>query len=452
MSDRLLLPVALSLALFGAQAAAPAWVSAPASGRYVLYDDFAWTNTTLDRAKWWRGGVDGVDGTNVILNESDLTSAAMFREGDFAFVVGGHSASAQGLLGLGDIDDGDPFLILSARGDGWRFHVRNGSAIYTGPVVTPALAAGDVVVFHWDAKGSSVAINGAVKDAQTRVHPPAMPLTMLEWTGTATKPDKAGGRIVVDAIGYSATPVSHPRPAATGFATSAGRRVTSATLVEDAYIDSSKPGTNFNGGAQQIRIRNCNHHPDLTGAGNTVDSGRLGLVQFALPQLPAGWSVAGARLAGVVAQHHALYGLPGWAPGRPVELEVAGLDVNPDLSTVSYHALHDATGQGVISNYMAAGSANFTFGRPVQSLEILRFDTAAMPAGSPLQFPDREGRLCAFVRSKIGRAEPRVITLALGPGRTQAVSGMECDFAFHARENTAGLAPMSLTLELEREP
>lgn len=55
--------------------------SSPAQAEYVLYDDFKWPNTTLDRTKWWRGGLDGVDGTNAILNESDLTSSVMFAGG-----------------------------------------------------------------------------------------------------------------------------------------------------------------------------------------------------------------------------------------------------------------------------------------------------------------------------------------------------------------------------------
>jgi hypothetical protein len=426
--------------------------SSAAPAEYVLYDDFTWPNTTLDRAKWWRGGLDGVDGANAILNESDLTSVMMFLEGDFKFVMGGPSASAQGLLGLGDIDDGDPFLILSDKGTGWRFHVRNGSKIYTGRVIASSLAKGDVVVFHWDSNGASVSINGVVKDSQTTVHPPLMPLTMLEWTGTATRPDKASGRLLLDSVSYSASPVSSPKPSTTNLVASARARALSAKLVEDTFVDCSRPSINFNGSAHQIYIRNCNHHPDLTGAGKTVDAGHLGLVQFALPQLPAGWNVTRARLAGVVAQNHKLYGMPGWAPGRPIELEVLGLSADPDLATVTYKAVHDATGHGVIRDYTASGSVNFTFGSQAQSLEVLRFNTSTTPAGSLLHFPDREGELRAFVQSKISQTGPKVITLAIGPGRTQAVSGMDCDFKFYARENTDGQAAMSLTLELEQVP
>lgn len=424
--------------------------SSPAPGEYVPYDDFTWPNTTLDRTKWWRGGLDGVDGTNAILNESDLTSSMMFLRGDFKFVIGGRSASSQGLFGLGDIDDGDPFLILSDKGTGWRFHVRNGPKIYTGPVIAASLVKGDVVVFHWDSDGSSVSINGAVKDSQATVHPPHMPLTVLEWTGTATQPDKANGRIVLDSIGYSASTVSGPKPATTTLVASDRTRVLSARLLEDTFVDCANPGTNFNGSADQIYVRNCRYHPNLTGAGKTVDAGHLGLVQFALPQLPAGWNVTAARLAGVVAQNHKLYGMPGWAPGRPIELEVLGLGVNPDLAAVTYDGVHDAAGHGVVSDYAASGSVNFTFGHQAQSLEVLRFNTSTTPPGSPLQFPDAEGKLGAFVRSKISREEPRVITLAVGPGRTQAVSGMDCDFKFYAKGNTAGQATMSLTLEIER--
>lgn len=419
---------------------------------YVLYDDFAWPSTTLDRTKWWRGGIDGVSGTNAILNESDLTSSKMFSEGDFKFVIGGPSATSQGLFGLGDIDDGDPFLVLSNKGAGWRFHVRNGPKSFTGPVITSSLAKGDVVVFHWDSNGSSVSINGVVKDSQTTVHPPRMPLTMLEWTGTATQPDKASGRIVLDSVSYSASPVSSPDPATTGLVNPDRTRLLSAKLVDDTFVDWSNPDTHFNGSTHQVYIRNCKHHPDLTGAGNTVDAGHLGLVQFALPQLPAGRNVARARLAGVVAQNHKLYGVPGWAPGRPIELEVLGLSVNPDLATVTCHALHHAAGQGVITAYAASGSVNFTFGSQAQSLEVLRFDTSAVPPGSVLQFPDQGGRLLAFVRSKISRTGPSVITLAIGPGRTQAVSGMDCDFKFYSRESAAGRAAMSLTVELGETP
>jgi len=426
--------------------------SSAAQAEYVLYDDFSWPNTTLDRAKWWRGGLDGVDGTNTILNESDLTSSVMFSGGDFKFVIGGPSASSQGLFGLGDIDDGDPFLILSDKGAGWRFHVRSGSKTYTGPVIASSLAKGDVVVFHWDSNGSSVSINGVVKDSQSTVHPPHMPLTMLEWTGTATQPDRASGRMVLDSVSYSATPVSSPKPSTTTSVESTGTRVLSAKLVEDTFVDCSNPGTNVNGSTHQIYIRNSRYHPDLTGAGKTLDAGHLGLVQFALPQLPAGWNVTAARLAGEVAQNHKSYGMPGWAPARPIELEVLGLGVNPDLAAVTYNAVHDATGHGVITDYSASGSVNFTFGSQAQSLEVLRFNTSATPAGSLLQFPDPEGKLCAFVRSKISRTGPVVITLAIGPGRTQAVSGMDCDFKFYAKENTAGRSPMSLTLELKQVP
>lgn len=418
-----------------------------ARGDYTLYDDFTWPNTTLDRAKWWRGGLAGVDGTNAILNESDLTSAVMFSEGDFKFVIGGPSASSQGLFGLGDIDDGDPFLVLSNSGKGWRFHVRNGSETYTGPVVAASLDKGDVVVFHWDARGSSVSINGAVKDAQTAAHPPCMPLTLLEWNNASTN-----GQLVVDAVSYQASPIFLPRPSATTLVASARAKMVSASLVEDAFVDSAKPDTHHTAREQQVSIRNGRFHPDLTGAGGIVDIGQLGLVQFALPPLPAGWQVARARLAGVVAQNHNLYGMPGWSPARPIELEVLGLSGNPDLDTVTYQALHEATGQGVITGYAALGSVNFTFGSQAQSLEVLRFSTSATPDGSLLQFPDRQGQLCAFVRSRISPQEPRVITLALGPGRTQAVSGMECDFKFYAKNNAAGRPPMSLTLELEPAP
>ncbi len=421
--------------------------SSPALGEYVLYDDFSHPNTTLDRTKWWRGGLAGADGTNAVLNESDLTSSMMFLEGDFKFVMGGLSATSQGLFGLGDIDDGDPYLVLSDSGAGWHFHVRNGSKIYSGPVITSSLAKGDVVVFHWDSIGSSVSINGVLKDSQTTVHPPRMPLTMLEWNNTS-----ASGQIILDSVSYSAAPVSSAKPSATTLAAPAQAMVLCATLVEDTFVDRSNPGTNYNRSTNQIYIRNHRGHPDLTGAGGIVDSGQLGLVQFTLPQLPAGWKVTSARLAGVVAQNHNFYGLPGWAPDRPIELEVLGLSVNPNLTTVTYNALHDAAGRAVITDYTASGSVNFTFGSQAQSLEVLRFSTATTPVGSLLQFPDQQGKLRAFVLSKISQTGPRVIRLAIGPGRTQAVSGMDCDFKFYAKQNTAGRAPMSLTLELEHVP
>jgi hypothetical protein len=421
--------------------------SCPAPGEYMLCDDFTWPTTTLDRSKWWRGGLAGVDGTNAILNESDLTSAMMFYEGDFKFVIGGPSASSQGLLGLGDIDDGDPFLILTDKGNGWHFHVRAGSKIFTGPIIAPSLSKGDVVVFHWDATGSSVSINGVVKDSQTTVHPPNMPLTMLEWNNTSTN-----GQLIVDSVSYSATPVFRPKPPATTLVASDRTMVLSAKLVEDTFVDCSNPNTNYVGTAYQTSIRNSRFHPDLTGAGGIADIGQLALVQFTLPQLPAGWHVTRARLAGVVAQNHNLYGMPGWAPARPIELEVLGLSVNPDLTTVTYNAVHDATGHGVITDYSASGSRNFTFGSQAQSLEVLRFSTSTTPVGSLLQFPDQQGGLRAFVRNKISQSEPKVITLAIGPGHTQSVSGMDCDFRFYAKENIAGRAPVALTLELEQVP
>jgi len=418
----------------------------PAAGDYTLYDDFSWPNTTLNRAKWWRGGLAGVDGTNAILNESDLTTSMMFSEGDFKFVIGGRSASSQGLFGLGDIDDGDPYLVLANSGAGWHFHVRNGSKTYTGPVITSSLAKGDVIVFHWDSTGSSVSINGVIKDSQGDIHPPRMPLTMLEWNNTSTN-----GQVIMDSVSYSApAAASSPKPPATTPKAPAQAMVLSAELVEDTFVDSSNPATNYNGSPNQVHVRNCRRHPDLAGAGGIVDTGQLGLIQFALPKLPAGWNVASARLAGVVAQNHNLYGMPGWSPARPIELELLGLSVNPDLTTVTYNTLHDAKGHGVVTDYTASGSVNFTFGGQAQSLEVLQFDTSTTPVGSLLQFPDQQGKLCAFVQSKISQTGPTVITLAIGPGRTQAVSGMECDFKFYAKKNTAGQAPLSLTLELER--
>ena len=421
--------------------------SSPALGEYLLCDDFTWPTTTLDRSKWWRGGLAGVDGTNAILNESDLTSAMMFYEGDFKFVIGGPSASSQGLFGLGDIDDGDPFLILSDNGIGWHFHVRTGPKIYTGSVIAPSLSKGDVVVFHWDATGSNVSINGVVKDSQTTVHPPNMPLTMLEWNNTSTN-----GQLIVDSVSYSATPVFSSKPSATPFVASDRTMVLTAKLVEDTFVDCSNPGTNHARTACQINIRNSRFHPDLTGAGGIADIGQLALVQFTLPQLPAGWNVTRARLEGVVAQNHNQYGMPGWAPARPIELEVLGLSVNPNLTTVTCNAVQEATGHGVITGYTASGSVNFTFGSQAQSLEVLRFSTSTTPVGSLLQFPDQQGALRAFVRGIISQTEPKVITLAIGPGHTQSVSGMDCDFRFYAKENSAGRAPMSLTLELEQVP
>jgi hypothetical protein len=246
------------------------------------------------------------------------------------------------------------------------------------------LAKGDVVVFHWDSRGSSVSINGAVKDSQTAVHPPCMPLTLLEWNNSGKD-----GQIILDSVSYSATPVSYPLPPVAAPVATAGARVLSAGLVEDTFVDSSQPDANFSGGAQEVHIRNCLFHPDLTGAGQTVDVGRLGVVQFSLPPLPAGWQVVRARLAGAVAQNHNLYGMPGWAPARPIELEVLGLSANPNLGTLTYRALYEASGQGVIAGYTASGSVNFTFGSQAQSLEVLRFSTSATPAGSLLAFPDR---------------------------------------------------------------
>ncbi len=419
----------------------------PTSGWEVLYDEFAYPSPAFDRAKWWRGGLAGVDGTNALLNESDLTSSAMFLGGDFTFTIGGPSGSSRGLFGLGDIDDGDPYIILSDSGNGWRFHARHGAEVHNGPVIASTLKKGDVVTIHWDATGSCVSINGIVKDRQANVHPPRMPLTMLEWNDTG-----ANGRIVMDSVRYSSADAAGPLPPPTAHVASARGRLMSASLLEDTYVDSSAPCSNFNGGVHAIHIRNCRRHPDLTGAGAIADTGQLGLFQFALPPLPDGWTVAGARLSGVVAQNHALYGMPGWAPGRPIELEVLGLDANPDLATVTYESLRDAGGRGVITGYSALGSANFTFGPRARSLDVLRFNTSDAPAGSVIHFPDRQGALCAFVRRRIGRTEPAVITLAIGPGRTQAVSGMECDFKFHARENATGRAPLSLALDLERLP
>ena len=418
-----------------------------AQGEYTLYDDFTYPSSSFDRTKWWRGGLAGVDGSSAILKESDLTTSMMFLEGDFKFVMGGPSSSSQGLFGLGDIDDGDPYLILSDNGVGWRFHVRNGAEIYTGPVVASSLAKGDVVVFHWDSAGSSVSINGLVKDSQTTVHPPHMPITMLEWNNAGTK-----GQIIIDAVSYAVPAVSGPKALPMIPAESARVRVLSAKLVEDTYVDSSNSSSNFNGSSHQIYIRNCRYHPDLTGAGKTVDAGHLGLLQFALPQLPVGWSVTGVRLEGMVAQNHNFYGRPGWAPDRPIELEVLGLSENLDLAKVSYNTVHDAAGRSVITDYTASGSVNFTFGSQARSLEVLRFNTCTTPVGSVLRFPDQQGALRAFVQSKISRKGPKVISLALGPGRTQSVSGMDCDFKFYAKENTVGRVPMSLQLELERMP
>ncbi|NLF70931.1 MAG: hypothetical protein GX575_18010 [Candidatus Anammoximicrobium sp.] len=414
---------------------------------YVVYDDFTWPSTTLDRARWWRGGIAAVDRGGVILNESDLTSSAMFLHGDFKFVIGGPSASSQGLFGLGDIDDGDPYLILKNSGTGWHFHVRSGTTVHTGPVVAPELVKGDVVVFYWDAKGARVSINGVTKDSQTSVHPPRMPLTLLEWNDSSKT-----GQIVMDSVSYSTTTVVSTQPATRPCTAPGDTMELSAKLVDDAFVDSSNPDTYCDAAANQLYIRNRRYHPDLTGAGKTIDAGHLALVQFALPPLPAGRKVIGARLAGVVAQNHKLYGMPGWAPGRPIELEVLGLGTNPDLTKVTYNALRDAKGDGVITDYTSCGNVNFTFGRQAQSLEVLRLHTSSIRVGDVVQFPDQASKLREFVQSRINKDGPTTITLAIGPGQTQAVSGMECDFKFHARKNTAGRAPMSLTIELNKEP
>lgn len=337
--------------------------------------------------------------------------------------------------------------MLSDSGSGWRLHVRNGAATYTGPIVAASLAKGDVVVFHWDPTGSSVSINGTVKDSQSSVHPPHMPITLLEWNNAATN-----GQLVIDSVSYSTGAALPPRPAPPARHASAHARTLTAALVADAFVDSTRPDTALGGSGPQIHIANCRRHPDLTGAGPTVDSGQLGLFQFSLPPLPAGWRVGRARLAGVVAQNHRLYGMPGWAPGRPIELELLGLNVNPSLATVTYAALRGAQNRGVIAGYTASGSVNFTFGAAAESLDVLRFDTSAAPAGSVLQFPDAAGRLLAFVTRTISRTGPSTLTLAIGPGHTQAVSGMECDLSFYAKGNTVGKAPLSLELELEQVP
>ena len=95
-----------------------------------------------------------------------------------------------------------------------------------------------------------------------------------------------------------------------------------ATLVEDTYVRSDQGTTNYDGDAYEVYIRNYSAF------------GRVGLVQFTLPQLPAGYTVADildVELAGVLA----------WRPASPnvMSLELLGLDVNPDPTTVTYNDL-----------------------------------------------------------------------------------------------------------------
>lgn len=202
-----------------------------------------------------------------------------------------------------------------------------------------------------------------------------------------------------------------------------------ATLVEDTYVKSNEGDVNFDGHEWEVYIRNYSAF------------GRLGLVQFTLPQLPAGYKagdILGVELSGVSA----------WLPASPkvMSLELLGLAVNPNLTTVTYNDLLDTSGNGVIAEY---SDYAFTYGTQASSLDAMSFDLNSVAIGDTVTFPDQAGGLLGFVQTNISEAGPTTITLAIGPGDSAANA---CDFRFYAMENTAGASPMLLTMTFVPEP
>ncbi len=199
-----------------------------------------------------------------------------------------------------------------------------------------------------------------------------------------------------------------------------------ATLVEDTYVRSNSPDTNFDGDSEEIWIRNH----------NTVS--RLGLFQFTLPQLTAGLTandVVKAELVG--------FTVPGKNASSPSGLIVSGLSINPDLQTITYNG---AVSQDIITgkdaNYNFVYGANATVFSDIWSVAATSEQTYEATAPG-------EG-LLKFVRDHISDTQPVMVTIAVGPNGTVATT----DFHFCSQEysGTPAQLPMSLTLTTVPEP
>lgn len=210
--------------------------------------------------------------------------------------------------------------------------------------------------------------------------------------------------------------------ALTFMASSAQAGILNATLIEDTYVQSSDPNDNFDGSTNEIYIRNHG------------SAGRMGLVQFTLPQLTDGLTatdITAAELTGVVAFVH-----QPTAPDRDIVLEFLALGVNPDLTTVTYN---DLVSSDVITGY---ASSAFSYGTQMESLNLLSFNTALTPVGSSITFGNAE--LLTLIQSRISETEAVTITFAIAPSADSVA--VSVDYRFYAQENNASAEPMSLTL------
>ena len=206
--------------------------------------------------------------------------------------------------------------------------------------------------------------------------------------------------------------------------------VLNATLVEDTYVATNNPDTNYNGDQYEIYIRN---HQDV---------GRLGVIQFTLPQLPAGKTAAditSVDLSGIVAYNHST-----GTGDRDVSLQILGMSTNPDLTTLTYNNLLDPTGNGVVTDYVVAYD-NIVYGSQTTSLDAVSFNGGDTFVGDTFTFADSNGGLQSFVQSSVTN-QTQAVTLAIGPGIS---SPALCDFRFYSQENIYGAAAMSLTVNTD---
>lgn len=202
----------------------------------------------------------------------------------------------------------------------------------------------------------------------------------------------------------------------------ANSTVVSATIVEDAYIQSSSPATPYNNGGDSVGVYVRNH------SGPT----RAGFVQFTLPQLGAGQSVTAAALSGV-----------GSTTIGPNDAPVTvGLSVNPDLTTLTWNDAVSAniiTGRDGADYHVLWGTAATTFAETFAGQVIQRGETSltdATPADDLLK----------FINDNISTAGPVTVTFGIGG----PAGNSDYTYSWYNREATDGLYPAvwAPTLEL----
>lgn len=209
-----------------------------------------------------------------------------------------------------------------------------------------------------------------------------------------------------------------------GTAVPASAGILEATLIEDTFVKSLEPDSNFDGSTNEIWIRNH----------NTVS--RLGLFQFVLPQLPTGVSSDGVLSV-------TLEGVP--ARVSSPSLEVVGVEINPDLTTITYN---QAVALDIIDGL--DGSYNIVYGANAEGYSQLWSTTGASVGTGMLYTDDTAGDgLLEFIKSHISDAAPVTVTIGIGPTGAVATT----DFRFYSMESTVdNAAPMILTLDVIPEP